>query len=167
MPVTGIGSYNPTTFILGINISEVYSYWDAVFQRKFVNPEPSHGAWGLEETEAPTIYIAEDVENIVSGPHQCDEIINSLTQKAISVEDLLVALLGSPHVPIMSSEDIIVSLLAKRLLLSEDVILTLLAKRIFQGQDIVYERPLLYRSRMMAFPIFGGSHVIQVKGEEE
>jgi|GEM_PF-5334237 len=36
-----------------------------------------------------------------------------------------------------------------------------------QGQDVMYERPLLYRSRMMAFPIFGGSHVIQVKGEEE
>jgi hypothetical protein len=44
--------------------------------------------------------------------------------------------------------------------------MALLAKRTLQGQDIIYERPLLYRTRLMAFPIFGGSHVIQVKGEE-
>lgn len=200
MPVTGISNYNPAVFIVNASTSQSVAYWDTVFVRKYVSPEPSHGVWGLEETEAPTIYTAEDIENDVSGPHQCDEIIYPLTQEAISVEDILVSLLGSPHTPtasaedvivallaqrlllsedvirsltgsphtpIMSSEDIIVSLLAKRLLLSEDVIVGLLAQRLLQGQDIIYTRPLLYRALMMAYPIFGGSHVMQVKGEEE
>jgi len=32
-----------------------YAYWDAVFVRKFVNPEPSHGAWGAEEQATVTV----------------------------------------------------------------------------------------------------------------
>jgi hypothetical protein len=80
-----------------------------------------------------------------------DTIASLLVKRRIlTVEDLVLALSGSLHVPV----------------LSEDVIMALLAKRTLQGQDIIYERPLLYRTRLMAFPIFGGSHVIQVKGEE-
>ena len=163
------------------------SYWDSVFYTKYIDPEPAHGVWGAEESDGmgATTFTAEDVENTILGKAlELDDVVYSLSRKILDTEeigqsllgslhlpilseDLLVALLGSTHIPILSSEDMIVSLLAKRLLLSEDVIVSLLAKRTLLGQDVIYERPLLFRQRMMAFPVIGGSHIIQVKGEEE
>jgi hypothetical protein len=116
-------------------------------------------------------------------PDLSEDLIIALTKKIMSVEDLINTLTEAPHQPNISeemviallqsfhvkiqAEDTISALLAKRTLSTDEIILTILAKRLLQGEDIIYERPLLYRSRMMAFPIFGGSHVIQVKGDEE
>jgi hypothetical protein len=66
-----------------------------------------------------------------------------VNRRTLTVEDLMLALSGSPHVPISY----------------EDAIMTLLAKRIYKVQPDFIER-------VGAFPIIGGSHIIQVMGEE-
>jgi len=232
MPVTGVGVWNPVTFLIVAGTSQAVAYWDSIFYTKFVSPEPAHGEWGAEETgSGVTTFIAEDIESSVpEKARTLDDVIYLLAQHPLNVEDALVTLLGSLHLPTSSedllvvlskyfhipisseellevltkkfrsveelvlalsetlhipissedlitslasflhipilSEDMLLVLLAKRILSTEEVILSLLAQRILQGQDTIYERSLLYRSRLMAFPIFGGSHVIQVKGEE-
>jgi hypothetical protein len=182
MPVTGKDNYCPDVHILGFTLSQVSAYWDAVFVTKFVNPEPSHGAWGAEENEAgtsPTLFVAEDVENSISGtPLVLEEMIYYLNKKSLDTEDVLIALPGGPPHVAKLYEDIIISLLVNRRILTvedltldlsgsphvpisyEEMIMDLLAKRTYKVQPDFIER-------IGAFPIFGGSHVIQVKGEEE
>jgi len=186
MPITGTGNWCPRTFIFAANISEVLSYWDTVFWTKFVNPEPAHGTWGIEETGTGiATFVAEDVENSISSAplvleetlltllgslhilKSSEDMVYPLAQKPLDAEDTIASLLVKRR--ILTVEDLVLTLSGSlhAPVLSEDVIMALLAKRTLQGQDIIYERPLLYRTRLMAFPIFGGSHIIQVKGEEE
>jgi hypothetical protein len=62
MPITGSENYSTPTLIGNSSNSEVATYWDSIFIRKFINPEPSHGTWGVEETGTGiTTFDAEDI----------------------------------------------------------------------------------------------------------
>jgi len=223
MPVTGTGNWCPRTWIINSSptFSDSPSYWDTVFVRKFVNPEPAHGVWGNEENEAgylPTTFVAEDVENSISGtPLILEDMIYPLDQKPLdteedllsllgsphiltSSEDLLVALIGAPHIPTLS-EDLLVVLTKLKFLSVEDSVFTLfgslhvpissedllvaLARELRSVEDLIPDlsgsfhvptssdevtmsllakrlrRVLMDLSMIGAFPIIGGSHVIQ------
>jgi hypothetical protein len=160
---------------------------DIIWRNNPVNPRTVfHAITQDDYINFNETFTAEDVENTVNQrPVTTEDILSSLVGSAHtpgSIEEIVAALSGSRHIP-GSLEDTIVTLAKKSrssedLLyaltevlhianLSEDVIVDLLAKRTYPTQDVIYERPLLFRGRMAAFPIFGGSHVIQVKGEEE
>jgi hypothetical protein len=144
MPITGTGNWCPRTFIFSANISETPSYWDTVFWTKFVNPEPAHGTWGIEETGTGiTIFVAEDIVKLNNHNQLIlEDVINSLSQKSIVAEDTLFSLIGSPHIP-FSSEDILFALSALRTYM--------VVKEFITNEG--------------AFPIIGGKHLIDIEGE--
>jgi len=145
MPETGSYWYNPSIDIVqGGNATEL-AYWDSVFKRKWVNPEPAHGTWGIEETGTGiTTFNAEDIVKLNNSNQLIlEDIINSLSQKSINAENILVSLFGSPHIP-YTSEDILFALSALR---------TYMVIKEF----VTYEG---------AFPIIGGKHLIDIEGED-
>jgi len=126
MPVTGIGNYNPVTSLFGINVSEVNTYWDTVFIRKWTNPEPAHGTWGVEETGAGiTTFNAEDiVQSDKEAPMESEDTIYSLLETPESVGDIMYALSGSLHIPILS-EDMVLALTRLKTWFAQDIMLAL------------------------------------------
>jgi hypothetical protein len=181
MPNAGNGNYCPVTFLFNTGMSGLPTYWDTVFMRKWVNLEPNHGDWGIEENEAgylPALFVAEDIENsISSAPMVLEDMIYSLDQKPLDMEDILATLLGGPpHAP-KNFEDMILSLLVNRRILTvedlmlalsgslhipvsyEDVIMALLATRRFRIQPE-------FIVTVGSFPIIGGSHIIQAGSED-
>ena len=90
MPVTGVDNYCPDVHILGITLSEVSAYWDACFVRRFVSPEPNHGAWGIEEAEASggiATYLAEDIQGTMGGEKRSvEEVPHTLAQSASAAQ---------------------------------------------------------------------------------
>jgi len=144
MPVTGAGNYGAIIILIGAATSAVNSYWDTVFETKFVSPEPAHGLWGAEEASpGGTIYVAEDVvPTFASGAHLTEETVFTLpeqahlveeivavlsTQRLRLAEDLLLELLLSPfHTPAFLAEEIVFALSTQRLRLAEDLLLELL-----------------------------------------
>ena len=162
MPITGIGNYSPVTFIITSATAEVSAYWDTIFITKFVNPEPTHGTWGIEETgSGVTTFVAEDIVKL-----------NNHNQ--LILEDVINSLLGSPHLA-FTSEDLLVVLSRINTKLAEDVInqLSLSPHSPLTSEDILYVL-LAIRHYMVqkefitnegAFPIIGGKHIIDVEGE--
>ena len=176
MPITGIGNYSPVTFIITSGTSEASAYWDTIFITKFVNPEPAHGTWGIEETgSGVTTFIAEDIVKLNNHNQLIlEEVINSLSQKSVVTEDIINSLLGSPHIP-LTSEDILVVLSRINTKLAEDIMnqLSLSPHTPLTSEDILFVL-LAIRHYMVqkefitnegAFPIIGGKHLIDVEGE--
>jgi hypothetical protein len=128
MPVTGAENYGAIIILIGAATSAVNSYWDTVFETKFVSPEPAHGLWGAEEASpGGTIYVAEDVvPTFASGAHLTEETVFTLPEQAHLVEMPILELLLSPHTPAFLAEEIILALLTQRLRLAEDSLLELL-----------------------------------------
>jgi len=142
MPVTGTGNYCPDIHILASSLSQVSAYWDAVFARKFINPEPSHGTWGIEESgeAGHPVYEVEDVVSIfLMNPLSMDDVVFSLPKiKTLIVQDPIFSLLfSSLHVPI-SSEDIVSSLARIKILTVEDIISSLVRIKTLTVEDVVY-----------------------------
>jgi len=144
MPITGVENYGVIIMLAGASLNQVNVYWDSVFQTKFVNPEPSHGIWGIEETGTGiTTFTAEDIVKLNnSNSLILEDVINSLSQKPINAENILVSLFGSPHVPYTS----------------EDILFALSALRTYM---VIKE----FITNEGAFPIIGGKHLIDVEGE--
>jgi len=176
MPVSGSGNYSPMTFIITSVTAEVSTYWDTIFITKFVNPEPAHGTWGVEETGAGiTTFTAEDIVKLNNHNRLLlEDVISSLSQKPIDALDTLVSLLGSPHASFIS-EDILVILSRLNIKLAEDVMnqLSLSPHTSLTSEDILFILSAL-RTYMVtkefitnegAFPIIGGKHLIDVEGE--
>jgi len=144
MPITGSYWYNPSIDIIqGGNATEL-AYWDSVFKRKWVNPEPAHGTWGTEETGTGiTTFTAENIVKLNNHNQLIlEDVINSLSQKPVDALDTLVSLLGSPHAS-FTSEDILFILSSIRHYMVTKEFIT------FEG----------------AFPIIGGAHLIDIEGE--
>lgn len=175
MPITGTGNWCPRTFIFSANISETSSYWDTVFWTKFVNPEPAHGTWGIEETGSGiTIFVAEDVVKLNNHNQLIlEDVINSLSQKPVNAEEIINSLLGSPHVA-FTSEDLLVILSRINTKFAEDVInqLSLSPHEPITSDDILYVLLAIRHYKVTkefitnegAFPIIGGKHLIDVDG---
>jgi hypothetical protein len=152
--VGGIGLYLLTSSAGGTQFpnSTGKSYWDQVFIRKWVNPEPVHGVWGLEETSEGggiTTWIAEDVEKSPSqNPLELENVLISMLKDARSSQDSLISLAPSLpyHLPRVDSEDVLLNLLAPREFILEKTFVDLIKK---------------------AYPIIGGRHIIQSESETE
>jgi hypothetical protein len=56
------------------------SYWDNLCVGSYVNPEPAHGSWGTEETNAYTLTVSTvgsgSVELNVTGPYHYGDVVN-------------------------------------------------------------------------------------------
>jgi len=57
MPVTGTNNYGGIIIMTSATINQMNSYWDAVFETKYISPEPSHGIWSLEDNGSITTSI--------------------------------------------------------------------------------------------------------------
>jgi len=127
MPVSGTGNYGAIIIVIQSVTSQVAAYWDAVFETKYVSPEPAHGVWGLEET-SPGIstFVAEDiVPSLPLGAHSMDDVVLSLIEAPHLAEDpLLTLLLGGPHPP-FTAEDVLLTLAWLRSRTVEDPMFTL------------------------------------------
>jgi hypothetical protein len=143
MPVTGTGNYSTPTLIANSANSIVATYWDSVFVRRFVNPEPAHGTWGIEESGLGiTTFISEDIIKLNNNNQLIlEDVINSLSQKSIDTEDIIKILSLSSHIPIIS-EDILFALSALRSYM--------VTKEFITNEG--------------AFPVIGGKHLIDVGG---
>jgi hypothetical protein len=143
MPITGIGTWNPRIFIFTAGTTQAVAYWDIVFYTKFVFPEPAHGIWGIEETGAGiATFVAENIIKLNNSNQLIlEDVINSLSQKSINAENILVSLFGSPHIPYIS----------------EDILFALSALRTYRAikEFVTFEG---------AFPIIGGKHLIDIEG---
>lgn len=94
------------------------AYYDTIFLTSFVDPEPSHGTWGIEEIPPGiTIFEVEDILKILlMNATTFDEIMLTLLLGAHIVEDPIITLLLTlAHSPPFVSEDIMLSLLATRI----------------------------------------------------
>jgi len=143
MPVTGIGTWNPRTFIFTAGTTQAVAYWDLVFWTKFVNPEPTHGSWGAEDDGAGVAaFEAEDVIDEFSGePLYLEDTVYSLAQKPMNIEDILVSLSLLPlHIPALLSEDVIFALSETRRTV-EDLIKVLLFSTLhtapFSSEEVI------------------------------
>ena len=177
MPETGSYWYNPSIDIVqGGNATEL-AYWDSVFKRKWVNPEPAHGTWGTEETGAGiSTFVAEDIVKLNNHNQLVlEDVINSLSQKSIVTEDVINSLLGSSHEP-FTSEDILVVLSRLNIKLVEDVmnVLSLSPHVPYTSEDILFILSAIrhyivtkeFITNEGAFPIIGGKHLIDTEGED-
>jgi hypothetical protein len=191
MPVVGIGNYSPMIFIINSPTAEVPAYWDTIFMTKFINPEPVHGIWGIEETGAGiTTFTAEDIVKLNNHNQLIlEDVINSLSQKSITVEDAIVTLFNSSHEPIIV-EDILVALFgSSHAPVTTEDILTPLSQKSITVEDIMNQLSLsphtpltseeilfvlsAIRHYMVqkefitnegAFPVIGGKHIINIDG---
>ena len=176
MPITGSGNYSTPTLIANSAASEVATYWDAIFITKFIYPEPSHGIWGAEESGGGTELFT--FENVISDTTKeaivMENMIYSLMQEPINVEDILVSLPSSFHIPILSEDILSSSQKTKNLemedlvnlldlsyhvpISSEDTVATLLAPRTFETvKDFI--------TTEAAYPVIGGCHVVKIEGD--
>ena len=174
MPITGIGNYSTPTLIGNSSNSVVATYWDSIFIRKFINPEPVHGMWGSEENEAGIIPF--EVEDIIKLNNNTsltlEEIICSLVQKPINMEETLVSLIGSLHLPLLS-EDIMNALSRIRIIIANDILFSLLLSvhLPISSEDIIntlsakraYAVIKEFITLEKMFPIIGGGHIINIK----
>ena len=194
MPVTGISNYCPDIHILGVSLSQIPVYWDSCFATKFVNPEPSHGIWGVEMTEAGiTAFEVEDIENSISMlPLTLEDVICSMIQEPRYIEDTIKSLLGSTHTPAFLSEDVI-NLLSGSIHIpvsSEDIINSLTRTKNLTVEDVINLLSLSYHISIQSedtirellaerdfdvvlefpsgitrkYPVIGGQYIIQVGG---
>ena len=165
----------------GENPATGKSYWDTVFITKYINPEPAHGVWGLEETGEfghPVYEVEEVVGTSLISPSISDDIILSLARiKTLTTEDPINLLSLSSHIPILSEELLVyllsriktlttedpinlLSLSSHIPILSEDTMFLLLTSRIFRAVKEFITSEAIY-------PVIGGGHIVQAKGEEE
>jgi len=139
MPITGVENYGAIILLTSTSLNQVNTYWDSIFETKFVNPEPTHGTWGIEETGIIP-FIVEDIIKLNNHNQLIlEDIINILSQKSVSAEDTISILSLSSHIP-FSSEDILFALSALRTYM--------VTKEFITNEG--------------AFPIIGGKHLIDV-----
>ena len=125
MPVTGIKNYGAFIIIISVALSQVNNYWDAVFETKFVNPEPAHSTWGTEEEESGggiATFMSEDVMKSIFHPKVLDDIVYLLSQSPLTIENILYTLSGSSHTPVLLAEDVMVVLTRIKILFAQDIL---------------------------------------------